>query len=96
MLPPVPVPEPVPLELEPLPGLDVEPFASPLLLLPLSDLFLSEQPGSAIPRNPDKMIAVTNEISFPIIFLLSIAVSPLRFSFTTQWLCHGTDYEGFV
>lgn len=69
MLPPVPVPEPVPLELEPLPGLDVEPFASPLLLLPLSDLFLSEQPGSAIPRNPDKMIAVTNETSFPIIFL---------------------------
>ena len=50
-LPPDPlVPEPlvlppVPLEPEPLPGLDVEPLASPLLLLPSPDLLRSsEQP----------------------------------------------------
>lgn len=59
---------PVPLEPEPLPGLDVEPLASPLLLLPSPDLLRSsEQPGSAIPRNPDKIIAVNNEICFPIV-----------------------------
>jgi hypothetical protein len=59
VLPVVPVPDPVPLELEPLPGLEVEPLASPLLLLPLSDLFLSEQPGNAIQSNPDNMSAVS-------------------------------------
>jgi hypothetical protein len=59
---------PVPLEPEPLPGLEVEPLASPLLLLPSPDLLRSsEQPGSAIPRNPDKIIAVSNEICFSII-----------------------------
>jgi hypothetical protein len=59
---------PVPAEPEPLPGLDVEPLASPLLLLPSPDLLRSsEQPGSAIPRNPDKIIAVSNEICLPII-----------------------------
>ena len=66
-LPPVPVPDPVPLELEPPPGLDFEPVVPPLLLVPSPapvELFLSsEQPGNAKPRNPDTMIAVTNEIS---------------------------------
>jgi hypothetical protein len=61
VLPPVPLPDPVPLELEPLPGLEVEPFASPLLLLPLSDLFLSEQPGNATQSNPDNINTVSTE-----------------------------------
>ena len=62
------VPDPVPLELEPPPGLDLEPVAAPLLFAaspPVPDLFLSsEQPGNVIPRNPDRMIAVPNSIPF--------------------------------
>ena len=68
---------PVPLELEPPPGLDGDPVAPPLLFAPSPSvpdvLFLSsEQPGNVIPRNPDKMIAVPNEIPFLMVFLLSL------------------------
>jgi hypothetical protein len=54
---------PAPVE----PGLDLDPAALPLLFPaspPVPDEFLSEHPGNAIPRNPAKIIAVPNEISF--------------------------------
>ena len=67
-LPPVPVPDLVPPEVEPLPGLDLEPVAPPLLFAaspPVPDVFLSsEQPGNVIPSSPASMIAVPNEIPF--------------------------------
>jgi len=75
---------PVPLELEPPPGLDGDPVA-PLLFAPSPPvpdvLFLSsEQPGNVIPRNPDKMIAVPNEIPFLMVFLLSLGSYRYAFS----------------
>jgi hypothetical protein len=68
LLPGPVVPDPVPLELEPPPGLDLEPVAPPLLFAaspPVPDVFLSsEQPGNVIPSNPANMIAVPNEVPF--------------------------------
>jgi hypothetical protein len=78
VLPPVPLPGPVPLEPDPLPGLEVEPFVSPLLLPPVSDLFRSEQAGSARQRNPDNMNAVSVETCFLIVPPFDW-VTPLRF-----------------
>jgi hypothetical protein len=72
LLPGPVVPDPVPLALEPLPGLDLEPAAPPLLFAaspPVPDVFLSsEQPGNVIPRNPARMIAVPNVIPFLMVY----------------------------
>ena len=80
-LPPVPLPDPVPLELEPPPGLDLDPVAPPLPFAaspPVPVFLSSEQPGNVIPRNPARMIAVPNEIPF-LMFPPLTRVSPLRF-----------------
>jgi hypothetical protein len=78
VLPPVPLPDPVPLELEPLPGLAVEPLVSPLLLL-APDLFLSsEQPGNAIQSNPDNIKTVANENCLVIVSSFRFESTPLR------------------
>jgi len=87
---------PVPLEPEPLPGLDVESLASSLLLLPSPDLLRSsKQPGSAIPRNPDKIIAVNNEICFPIVSCFDRGLTRYASHLPSNGYAMVPDYEGF-